>query len=311
MAASARRQRAAQRRRSGRLAPPHDAAGWQSAAPPQRQLREELQALRESLQRERAASAAKTRFFAAASHDLRQPLQALAINASALALLAQRQADARISRLAADIDQALRQTNQLLDSLLDLSQLDAGVLRPVCVALDLRHWLHGVAADFAPLAAQRGLSLQVLPPAGRPAPDAAALQVRTDPDLLRRVLHNLLANALKFTTQGGVTLQPGLAADGRVTVAVVDSGVGIAEAEQARVFEEFHQVRAAAPQAAAGSAPLGRPAGLGLGLAVVRRITRLLAIDLALSSRPGEGTRVVLSWPPTCGGALTSAAAAA
>jgi signal transduction histidine kinase len=268
-----------------------------------------LRALQAALDRERAASAAKTRFFAAASHDLRQPLQALAINASTLALLARQQGDARISRLAADIDLALHHTNQLLDGLLDLSQLDAGALRPACIDLDLPAWLDGVVAEFAPLAAQRGLGLARLPslPAGPQPGDArpgagAALRAHTDPGLLRRVLHNLVANALKFTDQGAVTLQAGVAADGRITVAVVDSGVGIPLHEQARVFDEFHQV----PGPAAG--------GLGLGLAIVRRLCGLLGLGLQLTSQPGQGTQVLLSLPPARGagsGGLTSAAAAA
>ncbi len=236
--------------------------------------------LRAERDRAESASQSKTRFFAAASHDLRQPLHALGINAYALAMLARQQGDAKVLRLAEAIDRALRQSNSLLDGLLDVSRLDAGAVQPAFTAVDAAGLLDGVRHEFAPLAAQRGLSLSVELPA-TPLPS-----LHTDPDLLRRVLHNLVGNGLKFSRSGGVRLVAEAAAPGQVRLRVIDTGCGIAADQQQRVFEEFYQVANAARD---------RDQGLGLGLAIVRRIAALLAISLQLDSVPGQGTEVRLT----------------
>lgn len=234
------------------------------------------------IERDRAqtASESKTRFFASASHDLRQPLQALSINVFALAMLARRQGQPKIVALADSIERALRQSTGLLDGLLDVSRLDAGAVQVDWHDVDLGPLLDSIGQEYRPLAAQGGLLLDVQ------RPDAPLL-VRTDPDLLRRVLINLLGNALKFTRQGGVTLEARHDGD-RVLLAVADTGIGIAAADQVRVFEEFYQ---------ADNPARDRSQGLGLGLAIVRRISVLLDIVVALDSAAGRGTRISLRLP--------------
>jgi len=237
--------------------------------------------LRVERDRAQLASESKTRFFAAASHDLRQPLHALSINAYALALLARRQGEPKIVKLSDSIERALRQSTGLLDGLLDVSRLDAGAVQADWRDIELGQLLDSIGNEFRPLAAQGGLTLAVQRP-------AEALVVRSDADLLRRVLTNLLGNALKFTRSGGVTLiaQPG--GDGRALLAVVDTGIGIGPADLQRVFEEFYQ---------ADNPARDRSQGLGLGLSIVRRIAVLLDIGLALDSAPGRGTRIELRLP--------------
>jgi len=228
-----------------------------------------------------AANESKTRFFAAASHDLRQPLQALSISAYALAMLARREGQPKMVQMVDTIERALRQSTGLLDGLLDVSRLDAGAVQVDWREIDLASMLDGLASEFRPLAGQRGLTLTVQHPDGLQA-------VRSDGDLLRRVLTNLLGNSLKFTRSGGVRLEAGPAADGRVRLSVIDTGIGITPADQARVFEEFYQ---------AANPARDRSQGLGLGLSIVRRIAVLLDIGLQLHSAPGEGTRIDLLLP--------------
>ena len=232
-----------------------------------------------------AASMSKTRFFAAASHDLRQPLHALSINATTLEILARRESNPMIRELSQSINRALNQSNGLLDSLLDISNLDANAVRPRMRPVAIATLLAGVRDEFVPVAAQKNLALHL-----RVTDDT--LRVMTDPDLLRRVLHNLVGNALKFSNAGEVTLGAQVAAqDGRdaeVRVYVQDTGPGIAESEQQRVFEEFYQI---------GNPSRDRSKGLGLGLPIVKRTAALLDAPLRLHSAVGVGTCVDLLLP--------------
>jgi len=261
------------------------------------QLAESLRLARDAAE---AASLSKTRFFAAASHDLRQPLHALSINATTLELLASRQTDPLIKELSNSINRALGQSNGLLDSLLEISKLDAGAVKPQPRSVDLATLLAGVREEFAALAAQKGLQLLIELPDQPDRPDrpAAPLLAATDPQLLRRILSNLVGNALKFTTSGRITLSaqrlgPGPHA-GWLGLAVSDTGPGIAAAEQSRVFEEFYQL---------DNTGRDRNQGLGLGLAIVQRTAALLGAPLRLSSTPGQGTTVALSLPPSAAAA--------
>ena len=245
-------------------------------------LAHEKEQLAESLRVERdrahAASDSKTRFFAAASHDLRQPLHALSINATTLELLARRLAEPTMKELSQSIGRALRQSNALLDSLLDISMLEANVVEVRLEPVRALALLQSLREEYAPAAAQRGLTLAV-----EPAPGAEALWIETDPKQLRRVLGNLVGNAIKFTRRGGVrlTIAPG-AAPRRCAIAVIDTGPGIAPQEHERVFEDFYQL---------DNPSRDRSQGLGLGLSIVRRTAALLGIEVKLDSAPGAGAR--------------------
>ena len=224
--------------------------------------------------RAEAASEAKTRFFAAASHDLRQPLHALSINATTLDILAQRGNDGLLKEVSRGIGSALQQSSGLLDGLLDISRLDAHSIQARFAPHEVGALLRAVCDEYAALAAQQGLSLAVeLPP--------EPLWARTDSDQLMRILGNLVNNAIKFTQRGSVTLSARHGPDGHVLVQVADTGAGIAADQRERVFEEFYQV---------GNPSRDRSQGLGLGLAIVRRTAALLHIGLHLDSAPGRGT---------------------
>ena len=218
-----------------------------------------------------AANRAKSQFLAAASHDLRQPLHALGLFAAALTTRAR---DPDVAPLVGSLNASVEALEALFAQLLDLSRLDAGVLTPERCAVPLAPLLDRLRVDFAPLAATRGLALAIVP---------TRLAAHTDPTMLERVLRNLIANALRYTEAGGVVV--GVRRRGAaLRIDVVDSGVGIAAADRERVFEEFVQ--------------LGRPArsdgpsrGMGLGLAIVRRLARLLDHPLELVSTEGRGSR--------------------
>jgi signal transduction histidine kinase/ActR/RegA family two-component response regulator len=221
-----------------------------------------------------AASEAKTRFFAAASHDLRQPLHALSINATTLDVLARRSHDPLLREVSRGINSALRQSSGLLDGLLDISRLDAHSIEAALAPHDIGDVLRASRDEYAALAAQQGLFLKVVVPEG-------PLWALTDLDQLIRIVGNLTNNAIKFTVQGGVTLSAWQAPSGEIVVQVADTGPGIAEEERERVFEEFYQI---------GNPSRDRAQGLGLGLAIVRRTAALLNIALKLDSTLGRGT---------------------
>ncbi len=235
-------------------------------------------------QRERAeqAAEARTRFFAAASHDLRQPLTALSYNVATVEALARLGQDEALARVADGLRRSLAESQGLLDSLLEVSQLDAGAVQPNAETVDLQRLVEALVEAHQAQAGQRGLRLHSeLQSGGGP------WQVRCDEALLRRVLQNLLGNALKFTQRGEVLLR--LRRDGEaIALSVVDSGPGIDEALHERVFEEFFQV---------GNLARNRSQGLGLGLAIVRRLVALLGLRLSLQSRPGSGSCFTLHLP--------------
>jgi signal transduction histidine kinase/FixJ family two-component response regulator len=243
-------------------------------------------AVRQERDRATAASEAKTRFFAAASHDLRQPLHALSINATTLDILAQRATDPLLKEVSRGIGSALRQSSGLLDGLLDISRLDAHSIAAKFASHDIGAVLRAVHDEYAALAAQKGLSLRV-------DLKDEPLWGLTDSDQLLRILGNLVNNAIKFTSTGGVTLAARRTLSGRVLIQVSDTGPGIPASERERVFEEFYQI---------GNPSRDRAQGLGLGLAIVQRTAALLAIELKLDSEPGRGTTFELEMdaaPPT------------
>jgi len=241
-------------------------------------------ALARERDRSESASASKTRFFAAASHDLRQPLHALSINATTLDLMARRSEDGLLKEVSQGIGSALRQSRGLLDGLLDISRLDANAVPTRMASHDVGLLLSAIRDEFAALAAQRGLTLQL----ELPVEEGRGTWAVTDSDQLMRVLGNLVDNALKFTLQGGVVLSARRAAGDRVRISVRDTGPGIEDAESERVFEEFYQV---------GNPSRDRSQGLGLGLAIVKRTAVLLGATLSLESRPGKGSTFSLFLP--------------
>jgi signal transduction histidine kinase len=219
------------------------------------------------------ASQAKTRLLAAASHDLRQPLHALTLFSDGLA---NGETDpARLQRIG-HIRECVDSLDRLFTELLNLSQLDAGVLQPQWADFALDTLFDEISRNFRAVAEQQNLRLVVR------KTDA---WVRCDYVMLSRILNNLVSNSLRHTAEGGVLIGARRRGKG-IRIDVWDTGVGIAPHHQARVFEEFYQVD---PNGRAG----GRDTrGMGLGLATVQRLAALLNTRVALSSRPNKGTCV-------------------
>lgn len=213
----------------------------------------------------------KTRFLAAASHDLQQPLHAARLFCQAIGS----DGNPETRTMAGQIVQAITSAETLLRTLLDVSRLDSGGIVPQVTRFRVADLVAELAPEFAALAAERGLRFRALA--------APSLLVETDRALLRSVLQNLLGNAVRYTASGAILLTARPRGD-RVVLAVADSGRGIAPADQARIFEEFQRLEATA----------GQP-GAGLGLAIARRITRLLDATLELRSAPGRGSTFLVS----------------
>ncbi len=222
------------------------------------------------------ANRVKTGFFTAVGHDLLQPLHAARLSLSALTSLppgAPAQA-----RLLGQIDHALLTVEELLKTVLDLSRLESGVLTPSLSRVALQPVFEGLVADLAPLARDKGLIL---------TSRATSLMVETDAMMLRRMLQNLLANAVRYTEHGEVKLAARRRGVG-VRIEVWDTGPGIAAEERARIFEEFQ--RGAASDKSGVS-------GFGLGLSIVQRMSDTLGHRVELCSRVGHGTRFSIRAP--------------
>jgi signal transduction histidine kinase/CheY-like chemotaxis protein len=222
-----------------------------------------------------AADRAKSRFLAAASHDLRQPLHALSLYSGALSL---RAAQANLLDVSRGISQAAQSLSALVESLLHVSKLDAGAIKPDVQRVNARDLIERVEANYRSVALDKGLEFRVS------AVDAA---VDTDPMLLERIVGNLVDNAIKYTARGSVTLSAESVGP-HVRFAVRDTGAGIAPEERQRIFEEFYQV---------GNPERDRAQGLGLGLAIVRRFARLLGTEVELDSDLGRGAEFALRMP--------------
>ncbi|MCZ8182889.1 MAG: ATP-binding protein [Beijerinckiaceae bacterium] len=228
------------------------------------------------------ASLAKSRFLAAASHDLRQPLHALNLLVAQLSASDGKQPDIL---LRSRIEQAMASINGLFDNLLDVSRLEAGAVRADIRDFPLQSVFDHVEATFLQEAKGKDLALRCRP---------TDLWVRSDAILLQRILFNLVSNAVRYTKRGRVVV--GVRPRGNaVRIEVWDSGIGIPEQEQARIFEDFYQVHRSgyAGQDA-------RNEGLGLGLAIVARLASILGLDVAVCSRPGQGScfRIVVPVVP-------------
>ncbi len=224
-----------------------------------------------------AANAAKTRFVAAASHDLRQPVASIGLLAGLLREQPGLDAGSRglLDRLMASV-QALE---RLLKGLLDLSRFEAGSVRAQPRVLRLSTLFDAVASHEQSAAQARGLQLRL---------HGGGLAVHTDPVLLEQIVRNLVSNAVRYTERGGVLLSARRRGDDQVLLQVWDTGIGIPAARQAQVFEEFVQLDNPARDGSRG---------LGLGLSLVRRAAEVLQAPLSLRSQPGRGSCFSLLLP--------------
>ena len=232
---------------------------------------DELRAARDAAER---ANRFKTRFFTAVGHDLLQPLHAARLSLSALS----ESGVSPYARLIGQVDHSLSTIEELLRTILDLSKLESGAFRPSLQAVGIKDLLQSVLLDMAPIAQEKGIGLSIR------APEAA---VMSDPLMLRRILQNLLANAVQYTDQGRVLLAA-RRRGAEIRIDVWDTGPGIAPAEQSKIFEEFQ--RGAAGERSQGG-------GFGIGLAIISRMIEALGHKIALCSEPGRGTRFSVSVP--------------
>ena len=242
-------------------------------------LRLEKEMLAEQLaQRTEVAEMAtleKSRFLAAASHDLRQPVYALALFVESLK---DEVSTPQQQKLVNRIEQSITAMDGLFHSLLDISRLDSGMVKPSFSSFPVQRLLDRMALTFIGMAETRGLRLTIVP---------CSAWVQSDYALCEQLLHNLVSNALKHTRQGGVVV--GCRRRGKqLVVAVHDSGPGIAEAHHQDIFQEFFQLH---------NEERDRSKGLGLGLAIVRRIADLLQATLSLRSTPGHGACFSVALP--------------
>jgi two-component system CheB/CheR fusion protein len=214
------------------------------------------------------ANLAKSRFLAAASHDLRQPLQTLVLLQG---LLAKKVEGVAAQRLVALLDPTLGAMSGMLNTLLDINQIDAGTVQAELSTFAIDDLLLRLRDEFSYLAQAQEIGLRLV---------RSGLFVHSDPRLLEQMLRNLLANALKYTTQGRVLLGC-RRGRGMVRVQIWDTGIGIPQDQLTTIFDEYHQVSNAARD---------RNRGLGLGLSIVQRLGRLLGHQVHVASQVGRGS---------------------
>ncbi len=239
---------------------------------------------RQKMEEAELATRAKSRFLAAASHDLRQPTHALGMF---VARLVQSPQPPENQQLIKSLESSVQAMQDLLDGLLDVSRFDAGAMQVRRRAFALSDIFVQLQTELSVVASEKGLRFRVRP---------TGVGVLSDPALLHRILLNLLSNAMRYTHRGGVLLACRPCADGKhVRVEVWDSGIGIAPEHHEAIFGEFYQV---------GNPERDRGNGLGLGLNIVERAAKLLEHRLQLKSRPGVGTRFGIEVPLAPGDAM-------
>ncbi len=219
----------------------------------------------------------KTRFLAAASHDILQPLNAARLYTSTLVERKRRGEDGQIIR---NVDASLEAVEEILGTLLDISRLDAGAMKPELSDFALDGLLMQLKLEFEPMAHDKSLEFHVLP---------SSLWVRSDRRLLRRVLQNFISNAIKYTDKGRVVLGCRRRPEGQIEVQIYDTGPGIEKDTHPLIFKELQRL----PTNTAGTQ------GLGLGLSIVERIGRILDHDIQLHSRAGHGSVFSIMLPVT------------
>lgn len=239
-----------------------------------RRITEALVAAREDAER---ANRAKSRFLASASHDLRQPLQTVRLlNASMLRMVK----DAEVSTLLRRQEQAIDAMTRMLNGLLDIGRLESGAIEPQLLPVRLGDVLQELRQRFEPIVHVRGLALHV---------NAEEAVLCTDRTLFTQLLENLLGNATKYTDAGSVSVTCALQPE-MLQIDVEDTGIGIPPEKLAHIFDEYYQVDSSGT----------RRAGVGLGLAIVREVSRLLGYTVAVTSQVGVGTRVRVGIPRSC-----------
>ncbi|MDO8413315.1 MAG: hybrid sensor histidine kinase/response regulator [Gallionellaceae bacterium] len=247
-----------------------------------------VERLHEEKEKAEIASRDKTRFLASASHDLRQPVHALTLFANALC---PHITDTKAQALLGNMNRSIEALNQLLESLLDISKLDADIIKPDLAHFPLHVLLHQLDAEYAPQAQAKGLHWRI---------DANDLVVYSDPVLLETLLRNLISNALRYTHNGSVKVLctcHGI----QINIEIADTGVGIPSSQHKNIFREFYQLV---------NSERDRSKGLGLGLAIVDRLATLLQHHLHLDSTPGLGSRFTLTLPAGDPGTAMQAALA-
>jgi len=222
-----------------------------------------------------AANKSKTQFFAAASHDLRQPLHAMSLFVAALN---EKVREPEAQSLLHNINASISALESFFDELLDISKIDAGVTRPELVHFPVAALFERTRANFDHDARDKGLRFSVM--------DTKRFAY-SDPILLERILSNLVSNAIRYTSSGAVSV--GCRRRGNaLRFEVRDSGVGIAADKTEKVFDEFYQI---------GNPERSRTKGMGLGLSIVRRLCALLGSEMTLVSAPGKGSRFAFEVP--------------
>jgi two-component system, sensor histidine kinase len=224
------------------------------------------------------ANQAKSRFLATASHDLRQPLQALALLNRTLRTLA---TSADATDALAQQEQTIAAMSRLLNTLLDISKLESGGIQPSLSDFPVAEMFRELKREFSAVAADKGLELQL---------EDGDLCLHSDPSLVEEILRNLTANAVKYTQRGSVRLRCVRDATS-ILIQVIDTGIGIPDDQIRYIFDEFYQV---------GVRANGSREGYGLGLSIVKRIVDLLHLVLDVQSAPGQGSTFSIRLPIGC-----------
>lgn len=253
------------------IAARHVAEGAREAADQARCIADQA---RESADR---ANRAKGRFLATASHDLRQPLQTLALLNGTLRRTVQ---DEEVRDVLLQEEQAISTMSRLLNALLDISKLESGAVKPAPADFAVAEVFAELHREFANAATNKGLTLEVEPAAG---------SAHSDPTLVEQMLRNLVANAIKYTRHGSVRLSCSQGHDAKVRIEVLDTGIGIPADQLTSIFEEFYQI---------GVPANSSREGYGLGLSIVQRIAALLDVKIEVHSEVGNGTAFSILLPP-------------
>jgi PAS domain S-box-containing protein len=247
-----------------------------------RMIQAELKEARAAAER---ANQAKSRFLATASHDLRQPLQALALLNGAMRRMVK---DSELVEALSQEEQAIGAMSRLLNALLDISKLESGAIKPEITDFKVAEIFAELRSEFAALAAEKGLQLSV---------DPCTDYAHSDPSLVGQILRNLISNAIKYTPKGCVRLRC-RHDQASVRVEVLDTGIGIPADALMHIYDEFYQV--------GGSANTSRD-GYGLGLSIVQRIVNLLDLKLEVQSQVDKGSTFALELPASAAGAARGA----